>query len=49
MLKYYRSTSLKENRTFDLCRNRNKAEEELKDNFPEKLIKNSTATGYFGY
>lgn len=25
------------------------AEEELKDNFPEKLIEHSTATGYFGY
>lgn len=27
----------------------NKAEEELKDNFPEKLIEHSTPTGYFGY
>ncbi len=26
-----------------------KAEKELKDNFPEKLIKHSIATGYFGY
>ncbi len=26
-----------------------KAEEELKANFPEKLIKHSIATGYFGY